>query len=83
MVELRTEISVSLQKKKTYKVFVVPCSTGAMSSPVICLEPLEAKGIGADDLSDGVQSMDVRLAKTSSNLFYVILKRKCKHTNYN
>lgn len=28
-------------------------------SPVICLEPLEAKGNGADDLSDGVQSMDV------------------------
>ncbi|KAA0704584.1 MAP7 domain-containing protein 2 [Triplophysa tibetana] len=32
----------------------------AMSeSPVICFEPLETKGNGADDLSDGVQSMDV------------------------
>ncbi|KAI7792562.1 MAP7 domain-containing protein 2 isoform X6 [Triplophysa rosa] len=32
----------------------------AMSeSPIICLEPLETKGNGADDLSDGVQSMDV------------------------
>uniref|UniRef100_A0A9J7Y1Q1 MAP7 domain containing 2 n=1 Tax=Cyprinus carpio carpio TaxID=630221 RepID=A0A9J7Y1Q1_CYPCA len=28
-------------------------------SPVICLEPLEAKSCGVDDLSDGVQSMDV------------------------
>ncbi|XP_043082934.1 MAP7 domain-containing protein 2 isoform X2 [Puntigrus tetrazona] len=28
-------------------------------SPIICLEPLEAKSCGADDLSDGVQSMDV------------------------
>uniref|UniRef100_A0A673IQ04 MAP7 domain containing 2b n=1 Tax=Sinocyclocheilus rhinocerous TaxID=307959 RepID=A0A673IQ04_9TELE len=27
--------------------------------PIICLEPLEAKSCGADDLSDGVQSMDV------------------------
>ncbi|XP_056594803.1 LOW QUALITY PROTEIN: MAP7 domain-containing protein 2 [Triplophysa dalaica] len=32
----------------------------AMSeSPIICFEPLETKGNGADDLSDGVQSMDV------------------------
>ncbi|KAK2870132.1 hypothetical protein Q8A67_024524 [Cirrhinus molitorella] len=31
----------------------------ASESPVICLEPLEAKSCGADDLSDGVQSMDV------------------------
>lgn len=29
-------------------------------SPVINLQPLEAKGSVADDLSDGVQSMDVR-----------------------
>ncbi|RXN25799.1 MAP7 domain-containing 2-like isoform X1 [Labeo rohita] len=28
-------------------------------SPIICLEPLEAKSCLADDLSDGVQSMDV------------------------
>ncbi|KAK9953265.1 hypothetical protein ABG768_017270 [Culter alburnus] len=28
-------------------------------SPIICLEPLEAKSSAADDLSDGVQSMDV------------------------
>ncbi|XP_059380734.1 MAP7 domain-containing protein 2 isoform X2 [Carassius carassius] len=28
-------------------------------SPIICLEPLEAKSCGVDDLSDGVQSMDV------------------------
>ncbi|XP_051969371.1 MAP7 domain-containing protein 2-like isoform X1 [Xyrauchen texanus] len=28
-------------------------------SPLICFEPLEAKSSGADDLSDGVQSMDV------------------------
>ncbi|XP_026093801.1 MAP7 domain-containing protein 2-like isoform X3 [Carassius auratus] len=28
-------------------------------SPVICLVPLEIKSCGADDLSDGVQSMDV------------------------
>uniref|UniRef100_A0A8C1IEW0 MAP7 domain containing 2b n=1 Tax=Cyprinus carpio TaxID=7962 RepID=A0A8C1IEW0_CYPCA len=29
------------------------------ATPVICLEPLEAKSCGVDDLSDGVQSMDV------------------------
>ncbi|XP_065114351.1 MAP7 domain-containing protein 2 isoform X2 [Paramisgurnus dabryanus] len=34
-------------------------SKATSESPVICLEPLEAKGNGADDLSDGVQSMDV------------------------
>ncbi|XP_016385626.1 MAP7 domain-containing protein 2-like isoform X2 [Sinocyclocheilus rhinocerous] len=28
-------------------------------SPIICLVPLETKSCGADDLSDGVQSMDV------------------------
>ncbi|CAM4722815.1 unnamed protein product [Leuciscus chuanchicus] len=28
-------------------------------SPIICLQPLEAKSSGVDDLSDGVQSMDV------------------------
>ncbi|XP_056104968.1 MAP7 domain-containing protein 2 isoform X7 [Rhinichthys klamathensis goyatoka] len=28
-------------------------------SPIICLQPLEAKSSGLDDLSDGVQSMDV------------------------
>uniref|UniRef100_A0A9J7X5H6 MAP7 domain containing 2 n=1 Tax=Cyprinus carpio carpio TaxID=630221 RepID=A0A9J7X5H6_CYPCA len=28
-------------------------------SPIICLLPLETKSCGADDLSDGVQSMDV------------------------
>ncbi|XP_039540608.1 MAP7 domain-containing protein 2 isoform X4 [Pimephales promelas] len=28
-------------------------------SPIICLQPLEAKCSGVDDLSDGVQSMDV------------------------
>ncbi|XP_073687314.1 uncharacterized protein map7d2b isoform X2 [Garra rufa] len=28
-------------------------------SPIICLEPLETKICGVDDLSDGVQSMDV------------------------
>ncbi|KAK7118423.1 hypothetical protein R3I94_022056 [Phoxinus phoxinus] len=34
-----------------------PKATSA--SPIICLQPLEAKSSGLDDLSDGVQSMDV------------------------
>jgi len=40
-------------------------------SPIICLQPLEAKCSGVDDLSDGVQSMDVRLAFNK-----VLLQRK-------
>ncbi len=42
-------------------------------SPIICLEPLEVKSCGADDISDGVQSMDVRLAPTKS--CHVILEK--------
>ncbi|XP_066518012.1 MAP7 domain-containing protein 2 isoform X2 [Hoplias malabaricus] len=38
-----------------------PSSISA-GSPLINLEPLEAKSTAADDLSDGVQSMDVRSA---------------------
>ncbi|XP_042561865.1 MAP7 domain-containing protein 2 isoform X5 [Clupea harengus] len=34
-----------------------------VESPPISLEPLEAKNSGADDLSDGVQSMDVRACR--------------------
>uniref|UniRef100_A0A671R4G1 MAP7 domain containing 2b n=1 Tax=Sinocyclocheilus anshuiensis TaxID=1608454 RepID=A0A671R4G1_9TELE len=44
----------------------INCNTAIISppkatseSPIICLVPLETKSCGADDLSDGVQSMDV------------------------
>lgn len=37
-----------------------PEPAGGVSSPLISLEPLETKNTVADDLSDGVQSMDVR-----------------------
>ncbi|XP_041923095.1 MAP7 domain-containing protein 2 isoform X2 [Alosa sapidissima] len=36
-----------------------PEPLGAVESPLISLQPLEAKSCVADDLSDGVQSMDV------------------------
>ncbi|XP_063062411.1 MAP7 domain-containing protein 2 [Engraulis encrasicolus] len=36
-----------------------PEPAGGVSSPLISLEPLETKNTVADDLSDGVQSMDV------------------------
>ncbi|XP_062377981.1 MAP7 domain-containing protein 2 isoform X4 [Sardina pilchardus] len=46
------QASVDLQQQ-------TPEPVGAGQSPLISLEPLEAKLCGADDLSDGVQSMDV------------------------
>ncbi|XP_058621967.1 MAP7 domain-containing protein 2 isoform X2 [Onychostoma macrolepis] len=49
--------SISPSALETEEIISPPKATS--QSPIICLEPLEPKSCGADDLSDGVQSMDV------------------------
>lgn len=53
--------SIRSSESSTFAEFKRGFSSSVMAgSPVITLQPLEAKGSAADDLSDGVQSMDVR-----------------------
>ncbi|XP_053530954.1 MAP7 domain-containing protein 2 isoform X3 [Ictalurus punctatus] len=52
--------SIRSSESSTFAEFKRGFSSSVMAgSPVITLQPLEAKGSAADDLSDGVQSMDV------------------------
>ncbi|XP_073796828.1 uncharacterized protein map7d2b isoform X4 [Danio rerio] len=57
-ISVSQSISPSPLETEGIRVINSPPKT-ASESPVICLEPLEAKSSLADDLSDGVQSMDV------------------------